>query len=178
MPIFRQLFDPQSSTYTYLLACEHTREALLIDPVFEQVSRDMALVNELGLKLALTIETHIHADHITGAGLHRLRSGSRIAVPSDSGAAGADLYIRHGQMIPFGRHALEARSTPGHTRSCTSYVMADQIMAFTGDCLLIRGCGRTDFSREIRTLCIVRFIAKSFLCRSIACSTRRMTIAA
>lgn len=147
MLVFRQLFDPHSSTYTYLLGCGRTREALLIDPVFELASRDAALVSELGLTLVLTVETHIHADHVTGAGLHRRRSGSRIAVPADCGAAGADLHIGHGQLIPFGAQALEARSTPGHTKTCTTYVMADRSMAFTGDCLLIRGCGRTDFQQ-------------------------------
>jgi glyoxylase-like metal-dependent hydrolase (beta-lactamase superfamily II) len=145
MLIFRQLFDPQSSTYTYLLGCGVTGEALLIDPVFEQVNRDSALLAELGLRLTLTLETHTHADHVTGAGLHRRRCGSRVAVPAAGGAEGADLYIGHGTIIPFGEESLEARSTPGHTKACMSYVTGDRRMAFTGDCLLIRGTGRTDF---------------------------------
>lgn len=143
--IFRQLFDPQSSTYTYLLGCSAKREAVLIDPVFEQVRRDEALVQELGLDLCMTVDTHIHADHVTGAGLHRLRCGSRIAVSGQSGATGADIYLGHRQSIQLGEHTLEARSTRGHTRSCLSYVLNGGDMAFTGDCLLIRGTGRTDF---------------------------------
>ncbi len=145
MPIFRQLFDPQSSTYTYLLGCSLTGEAVLMDPVFEQVQRDAALISELDLKLTLTLETHTHADHVTGAALHRLRCGSRIAVPAAGGARGADLYLQQGRIIPFGRNGLEALSTPGHTNGCMTYVMVDRSMAFTGDCLLIRGTGRTDF---------------------------------
>ena len=147
MTIFRQLFDQQSSTYTYLLGCSRTRDAILIDPVFEQVNRDAALIAELDLKLALTLETHVHADHVTGAALHRRRCDSRIGVPAASGAEGADIYVGHGQVLTFGEHSLEARSTPGHTKGCTTYVFGDRSMAFTGDCLLIRGTGRTDFQQ-------------------------------
>ena len=143
--IFRQLFDPQSSTYTYLLADEGTREALVIDPVFEQVRRDAALIEELGLRLKYTLETHVHADHVTGAWLLKERLKSRIAVPAASGAEGADQYIKDGERVAFGKRALEARATPGHTSGCTTYVLDDRSMAFTGDALLIRGCGRTDF---------------------------------
>jgi sulfur dioxygenase len=145
--IFRQLFDPQSATYTYLLADAATRDAVLIDPVFEHVRRDAALVEELGLKLLYTLETHVHADHVTGAAMLARRLGSRIAVSSASGAEGAQLYLADGDTIRFGRHVLEARATPGHTNGCTSYVLGDQSMAFTGDALLIRGCGRTDFQQ-------------------------------
>ncbi len=143
--IFRQLFDPQSSTYTYLLADEGTREALVIDPVFEQARRDAALIEELGLRLKYTLETHVHADHVTGAWLLKERLKSRIAVPAESGAEGADQYVKDGERVAFGRRALEARATPGHTSGCTTYVLDDRSMAFTGDALLIRGCGRTDF---------------------------------
>ena len=93
--IFRQLFDPQSSTYTYLLADERTRHALLVDPVFEQARRDTALIEELGLKLQWTLETHVHADHVTGAWLLRDRLGSRIGLSAASGADGADRLLRH-----------------------------------------------------------------------------------
>lgn len=145
--IFRQLFDQQSSTYTYLLADPGSREAVLIDPVFEQAQRDRALVEELGLKLLWTIETHVHADHITGAWLHKQRAGSRIAISGASGAEGADRLLAHGDRVEFGRRALEARATPGHTSGCLTYVLDDRSMAFTGDALLIRGCGRTDFQQ-------------------------------
>src|SRR5262245_31212061 len=145
--IFRQLFDPQSSTYTYLLACSRTEEALLIDPVFEQVRRDAAQIGELGLRLLYTVETHIHADHVTGAALLKRRLGSRIAVSAATGAEGADLYLKHGDRLHFGNRHIEARATPGHTHGCMSFVLDDESMAFTGDTLLIRGCGRTDFQQ-------------------------------
>ena len=151
--IFRQLFDPQSSTYTYLLADPATREAVLIDAVFEQAQRDAALVNELGLKLRWTLETHVHADHVTGAWLLREKLGSRIALSRASGAEGADKYLENGERIAFGKQNLEARATPGHTNGCMTYVLDDQSIAFTGDALLIRGCGRTDFQQgDARTL--------------------------
>ena len=143
--IFRQLFDPQSSTYTYLLADPASREAVLIDPVFEQARRDAALIDELGLKLAWTIETHVHADHVTGAWLLREKLGSRIALSRSSNAEGADRYLEPGERLAFGKRYLEARATPGHTSGCTTYVLDDRSMAFTGDALFIRGCGRTDF---------------------------------
>jgi len=145
--IFRQLFDPQSSTYTYLLADSATREAVLIDPVFEHVRRDAALIGELGLKLLFTLETHVHADHVTGAALLKRRLASRIALSKDSGAEGADRYLADGDVIAFGMRTLEARATPGHTGGCMSYVLDSRAMAFTGDALLIRGCGRTDFQQ-------------------------------
>ncbi len=147
MLIFRQLFDPQSGTYTYLLADSKSGEAVLIDPVFEQVRRDAALIAELGLKLIVSVETHVHADHVTGADVLRRRLGSRIAVPAAGAAQGADLNLKHGDHVTFGRRYLEARSTPGHTNGCTTYVLDDETVAFTGDALLIRGAGRTDFQQ-------------------------------
>lgn len=147
MLVFRQLFDPTSSTYTYLLGCSVSKEALLIDPVFEQVRRDTALIGELGLTLAWTLDTHVHADHVTGAWLLKQRLGSRIALSAASGAAGADRLLQDGDRIEFGRRALEVRSTPGHTSGCVTYVLDDESMAFTGDCILIRGSGRTDFQQ-------------------------------
>jgi glyoxylase-like metal-dependent hydrolase (beta-lactamase superfamily II) len=143
--IFRQLFDPQSSTYTYLLADSATREALLIDPVFEHARRDAALIEELDLKLLSTLETHVHADHVTGAWLLKRRFGSEIALAKAGRAQGADRALVDGDRVAFGRRALEARATPGHTGGCMTYVLDDRSMAFTGDALLIRGCGRTDF---------------------------------
>ena len=145
--IFRQLFDPQSSTYTYLLADSATREAVLIDPVFEHARRDAALVEELGLKLAATLETHVHADHVTGAWLLKRRFGSTIALSKNGGAQGADRLLDDGDRLAFGRRSLEVRATPGHTNGCLTYVLDDRSMAFTGDALLIRGCGRTDFQQ-------------------------------
>jgi glyoxylase-like metal-dependent hydrolase (beta-lactamase superfamily II)/rhodanese-related sulfurtransferase len=147
MSVFRQLFDPQSSTYTYLLADAATSEAVLIDPVFEQVPRDAALVRELGLKLLFTLETHVHADHVTGAWALKERLGSRIALAAESGAEGADRYLKDRDRITFGKRYLQVRATPGHTHGCLSFVMDDESKAFTGDCLLIRGCGRTDFQQ-------------------------------
>ena len=143
MLIFRQLFDPASSTYTYLLA--DGGEAVLIDPVFEQVRRDAALISELHFRLLWTLETHIHADHVTGGWLLKQRFGSQIAVGAESGATCADRLLRSGDRIAFGGRSLEVRATPGHTRGCITYVLDDRTMAFTGDCVLIRGCGRTDF---------------------------------
>ncbi|MDP2007600.1 MAG: MBL fold metallo-hydrolase [Rubrivivax sp.] len=142
---FRQLFDATSSTYTYLLASDG--EAVLIDPVFEQARRDAALLRELGLRLVTTLDTHVHADHVTGAWLMKQRLGSDIAVSAAAGAAGADRALQHGDRVNFGRRHLEVRATPGHTNGCLSYVLDDQTMAFTGDALLIRGCGRTDFQQ-------------------------------
>ncbi len=147
MLIFRQLFDPTSSTYTYLLGCGVTREAVLIDTVFEQARRDAALVTELGLKLLWTLDTHVHADHVTGAWLLKQRLGSGIALSVSSGANGADRLLSDGNCIVFGRRSLEVRATPGHTSGCVTYVLDDESMAFTGDCLLIRGSGRTDFQQ-------------------------------
>lgn len=153
MLIFRQLFDPQSSTYSYLLADRRSHEAVLIDPVFEQARRDAALIHELGLRLIATLDTHVHADHVTGAWLLKERCGSEIAIAAASGAAGADRYLAHGDRVPFGNHYLEVRATPGHTQGCITVVLDDESMAFTGDCLLIRGSGRTDFQQgDARTM--------------------------
>lgn len=147
MLIFRQLFDQASSTYTYLLADSESREAILIDPVIEQVPREMALLHELDLKLVATLETHVHADHVTGAWLLRERLGSTIAVSDRTGAEGANRYLADGETVAFGSRFLSVMATPGHTDGCATYVLDDRSMAFTGDCLLIRGCGRTDFQQ-------------------------------
>jgi sulfur dioxygenase len=153
MLIFRQLVDLQSSTYTYLLADAETREAVLIDPVFEQMQRDAALIGELGLRLRYTLDTHVHADHITAAWMLKQRHGSEIALGARGGAAGADRYLGHGEKLHFGKRYLSVRETPGHTAGCITYVLDDERMAFTGDALLVRGCGRTDFQGgDARTL--------------------------
>ena len=147
MLIFRQLFDSVSSTYTYLLGDRLSGEAVMIDPVFEQVRRDGALAEELGLKLVATLDTHVHADHVTGAWLLKRRAGSTIALSRETEAQGADRYLAHGDKVAFGNRCLQVRATPGHTNGCLSFVLDDDSMAFTGDCLLIRGCGRTDFQQ-------------------------------
>jgi sulfur dioxygenase len=145
MLIFRQLFDPSSSTYTYLIADRKSARAVIIDPVFEQVRRDAALIEELGLILLYSLETHIHADHVTGAWLLKQQTGCGIAVSADSGAEGADRYLRADDVVAFGARNLQVRKTPGHTNGCVTYVLDDRSMAFTGDCLMVRGSGRTDF---------------------------------
>jgi sulfur dioxygenase len=145
--IFRQLFEPVSSTYTYLIACDEAREAVLIDPVLETVDRDLALVNELGLTLKYTVETHIHADHVTGTARLRDATGSKAAVPEKSGANHVDLPLREGEPIRFGGLALEPLYTPGHTDDHHAYLSRGPGVwrVFTGDALMIDGCGRTDF---------------------------------
>lgn len=143
--IFRQLFDSDSSTYTYLLACSETREAVLIDTVFEKHDRDVALVRELGLQVKYVLDTHVHADHVTGAWRMKQALGARIGGSANGGANCLDQPLAQGDRITFGRHALEVRETPGHTAGCLTLVTTDHAMVFTGDCLLIRGAGRTDF---------------------------------
>jgi glyoxylase-like metal-dependent hydrolase (beta-lactamase superfamily II) len=143
--VFRQLHDPKSSTYTYLLGDRQSHEALLIDPVFEQARRDAALLRELGLTLVCTLDTHVHADHVTAAWLLKRSTGSRIALSAKSGADGIDVPLEHGHRVHFGSRHVEARATPGHTNGCLTFVLDDLSMAFTGDALLVRGTGRTDF---------------------------------
>src|ERR1041384_2369465 len=147
MLVFRQLFDAQSSTYTYLLGDRPSGQAVLIDPVFEQVRRDSALLTELGLKLIATLETHVHADHVTGAWLLKRRTGSRSMLSAASGAAGPDRSLMQDDVVSLGGRRLLVRTTPGHTNSCLTYVLDDRSMAFTGDCLVIPGRGRRDFQQ-------------------------------
>lgn len=143
--LFRQLFDLETSTYTYLLADPATREAVLIDPVLEQVERDSKLLSELGLRLTHILDTHVHADHVTASGALRQRHGARTVLSERAGVGRADLLVKDGDVIRFGAFGLEVRETPGHTAGCLTFVTLDRAMAFTGDALLIRGCGRTDF---------------------------------
>ena len=119
---------------------------MLIDPVFEQVRRDAALIEELGLDLVATLETHVHADHVTGAWLLK-QPHRQPLVAAASGARGADRYLAQDDVIAFGGRRLLVRPTPGHTSGCLTYVLDDRSMAFTGDCLMIRGSGRTDFQQ-------------------------------
>jgi sulfur dioxygenase len=137
----RQLFDPSSSTYSYLVSSGS--QAVLIDPVFEQHARDAALIDELGLSLVATLDTHVHADHVTGAWLMHERFGSRIGLAAVYGAKHVDRPLAAGDRIAVGAEELEVRATPGHTDGCLSFVGPG--IVFTGDALLVRGAGRTDF---------------------------------
>lgn len=145
--LFRQLFDHDSWTYSYLLADEKTREAVLIDPVDIQVDNTLRLLEELQLKLVLSIETHTHADHITGSGLLRERTGCMTRVGAQSAASCADDIYQDGDILTVGALQLRVLYTPGHTNDSYCFVLdnENQPMVFTGDTLLIRGCGRTDF---------------------------------
>ncbi|WP_404790121.1 MBL fold metallo-hydrolase [Altericista sp. CCNU0014] len=142
--LFRPLFDQDTWTYTYLIADEFTQEAVLVDPVLEQVERDLKLMNELGLTLKFCLETHIHADHITGTGkLHDL-TGCESAVPENAHATCANRFLKDREVLQVGGIEIEAIATPGHTDSHYAYLVnSDRVL--TGDALLIRGCGRTDF---------------------------------
>ncbi|MGY6277085.1 MBL fold metallo-hydrolase [Methylomonas sp. MgM2] len=143
--IFRQLFETETSTYSYLLGCERSRRALIIDPVVSEIEVYADLLQSLNLKLIYTMETHVHADHVTGAGLLREKLGSKSVVHRDAGAMCADLLVTDGVTLQVGDLEIEVRHTPGHTSGCVSYVMADRV--FTGDALLIGGSGRTDFQQ-------------------------------
>lgn len=143
--MMRQLFDSESSTYTYLLADEEAREAVLIDPVLEQVERDVRLLGELGLRLVYALDTHVHADHVTALGTLRERTGCKTVVSERAGTGCPDVLVKQGDVVRFGRFGLEVRETPGHTNGCVTYVLTDGSRAFTGDALLVRGTGRTDF---------------------------------
>jgi sulfur dioxygenase len=142
-----QLFDTASSTYTYVLFDEHSREALIIDPVDEQIERDLAVLREHGLKLVWAVETHAHADHITSAGKLAELAGAKTAAPEGCGIGTASVQLSDGASLNFGGQQLQALHTPGHTAGSMSFVWrsADAVHAFTGDTLLINGCGRTDF---------------------------------
>ncbi len=143
--IFRQFFEPITSTYTYLLGCEDSGKSLLIDTVASEVDFYIQQLNELELNLIYTLETHVHADHITGAGDLRDQLGSKSIVHRDAGAMCADLLVTDGVQLQLGEIEIKVLHTPGHTSGCTSYQMDDRV--FTGDCLLINGCGRTDFQQ-------------------------------
>ena len=141
--IFRQLSEPISNTYTYLLGCETTGEAILIDPVVNAIDRDLEVLQSLHLKLTFTVDTHIHADHITAARHLKERVGSKIAAPAIDGLPCVDVGLAEG--IPFwvGGIQLDPLHTPGHTDGHFAYLLGDRV--FSGDALLIDGCGRTDF---------------------------------
>jgi glyoxylase-like metal-dependent hydrolase (beta-lactamase superfamily II) len=140
--ILRQLFDADSSTYTYLVADPDTREAALVDPVKEHVDRDLRVLSELGLRLVYVLETHVHADHVTAAALLRDRTGAK-TVASRKGAPCVDVHVGDRDQIRVGKLALTALATPGHTDDGVCWLVDGHVL--TGDTLLIRGCGRTDF---------------------------------
>ncbi|MDD5577650.1 MAG: MBL fold metallo-hydrolase [Methylobacter sp.] len=141
--IFKQLFDPETWTYTYLIADPVSKEAVLIDPVNTQLDAYIALLEDQGLRLKYTLETHVHADHITASGLLRQRLGAATAVSQLCGAETADIQIQDGDVFEFGGEQIKVIATPGHTRGSLSFLWRDRV--FTGDSLLIGGCGRTDF---------------------------------
>ena len=142
--IFRQLFDSESSTYSYLLADEKTKEAVLIDSVTEQSERDIKIIKELGLSLKYLLETHVHADHITGvAKIKEIFSSVKSVIYQSAGPECADILVKDGDEISIGEIKIKVFYTPGHTNGDVSYYVDGKV--FTGDALLIRGCGRTDF---------------------------------
>jgi sulfur dioxygenase len=141
--IFRQLFEPVSSTYTYLLGCEDTRDAVLIDPVVNSLERDLSTLQQLGLTLRYAVDTHIHADHITAALHLKEHVGCKIAAPAVERLPCTDVGVEEGRPFTFGSVTLHPLHTPGHTDGHFSYVLGDRVL--TGDALLIDGCGRTDF---------------------------------
>ncbi len=145
MILFRQLFDPDTSTYTYLLADPLTRAGIIIDPVIDQSSRDLDLLRELYIHLLYSVETHVHADHISGSAKLREITGAQIVIGAGTKLRCADWLITDGKHLIFGDHVLTALATPGHTDGCTTYHWSDRL--FTGDTLLINACGRTDFQQ-------------------------------
>ena len=142
---FRQLLDQDTWTFTYLLWDLDNREGIIIDPVREQFERDLCLVGELGVRMVYALDTHVHADHVTSLGMLREEMGLPTAAGEPSGVPCADIMLNDGYTLGFGRHTLTALATPGHTDACTSFKVEN--MVFTGDALLIRGCGRTDFQQ-------------------------------
>ena len=144
----RSLFDPDTSTYTYLVFDEASRRAALIDPVIERIDRDLTLVRDLGLSLELVLDTHIHADHVTSAGELRERTGAKTGRAAAYGGGCADLALRSGDRLSLGSTSVEVRETPGHTVGCVSFVVRDRDRiegVMSGDALFVRGTGRTDF---------------------------------
>ncbi|KXJ26618.1 persulfide dioxygenase ETHE1, mitochondrial [Exaiptasia diaphana] len=144
--ILRQLFDGESCTFTYIIGCAATKKAIIIDPVDTKVSRDAKLIQELKLNLEYAVNTHVHADHITGSGFLKALLGCKTVI-SEASKAKSDVHLKDGEILTFGEKEIEARATPGHTHGCMTFVDHSARAAFTGDSLLIRACGRTDFQQ-------------------------------
>jgi len=139
----RQLFDRDTSTYTYIVADEETKQAAIIDPVKEQLDRDSKLIEELGLRLKYVLETHVHADHVTSSGKLRDRFGAQVVLQEASNAKCADILVKDGDVLKLGNQEIKVMHTPGHTDADATFQIEGAV--FTGDALLVRGCGRTDF---------------------------------
>ena len=157
---FRQLFYKESSTYTYLLADHGTREAVVIDPVLDQVERDLNLLEELSYRLCYALDTHVHADHISALGRLRERTNCQTVMSAQNGATCADIRVRDGDSVRCGDIRLDVIETPGHTAGCVTFKVDKRI--FTGDSLLIRGCGRVDFQGGNAELLYASIIGKLF----------------
>ncbi len=142
---FKQFFEQESSTYTYMLGCEETREAVLIDPVASDIEIYAKELEKHQFTLIYTLDTHVHADHITAANLLRERFHCKSVLHRNSDVSCGDILITDGCTLKLGKLSIETRYTPGHTNACTSYLVGN--MVFTGDALLIDGCGRTDFQQ-------------------------------
>ncbi len=143
--VLRQLIDRDTWTYTYLLVDPVSLQGVLIDPVQEQLGRDLSLIKELGVELLYVLETHVHADHVTAAGQIRQKTGAKIVYSEAAGVKAIDVAIKDRETLTFGAYEITALATPGHTNGCVSYVVDG--MLFSGDSLLIHGCGRTDFQQ-------------------------------
>lgn len=141
--MFKQLYDESSSTLTYLIVDDATKEAVIIDPVNEHIDDYLLLVKQHELTLKYALETHVHADHITASGKLKQQLGLKTGVSEQCEAANADLQLNDGDIITFGTQAIQVIATPGHTAGSLSFLWHDKV--FTGDALLINGCGRTDF---------------------------------
>lgn len=145
--LFKQLLEPDSCTYTYLLSCDQTGETVLIDPVLDTAERDLQILSDMGLKLTYTLDTHIHADHLSGAQRLKSLSGSQIAYPAIDVLPCADIGVEEGKPFQVGNITIHPLFTPGHTNHHHAYLIdsGTQKMLFSGDALLIEACGRTDF---------------------------------
>ncbi len=141
--MFKQMFDDESSTYTYLILDDASQEALLIDPVASHIDAYVSLIIQLNCKLKYALETHVHADHITASGMLRDKFVLETGVSAQCGAATADMQLNEGDILLLGQQEIKVIATPGHTAGSISFLWHDRL--FTGDSLLINGCGRTDF---------------------------------